>query len=66
MNTLEEMPMASPPHYPDTDEDTGVGPDRESTTGTSRWVYVFWIIGIALILLMVVLHLTGTIGPVHH
>jgi hypothetical protein len=66
MNTLEETPMASPPRHPDTDDDTGVGPDPGSRTGTSRWVYVFWIVGIALILLVVVLHLTGAIGPVHH
>lgn len=54
--------MASPPRYPQTDDDTGVGPDRESTTGTAPWVYVLVIVGIALILLMVVLHLTGTMG----
>jgi hypothetical protein len=59
------MLMANPPHYPDTD-DTGMELDRESTTGTARWVYVVWIIGITLIVLMVVLHLTGTISPGHH
>ena len=66
MNTLEEMPMTTPPRYPDTGHDTDMGPDRGSTTSTSRWVYVYWIIGIALVLLLVALHLTGTIGPVHH
>lgn len=54
--------MASPPRYPDTDGDTGVGPDSESTTGTSRRVYALVIMGIALILLMVILHLTGAMG----
>ena len=63
---LEEIPMSSPPHYPDTDEGTGAGPEPGSTTGTSRWVYVFWLIGIGLIVLFVVLHLTGTMGPGHH
>ncbi len=39
--------------------DTGVGPGRGSTTGTPRWVYVFGIIVIVLVLLFVILHLTG-------
>jgi hypothetical protein len=66
MKSLEEMLMARPPRYPDTGDDTDVGPGPESTTERSHWVYVFWIVGIALILLLVVLHLTGTIGLGHH
>jgi len=38
---------------------TGQPPDRGSTTGTPRWVYVFGIIAIVLVLLFVILHLTG-------
>lgn len=56
--------MSDLPPYPDIDDDTGVGADRGSTT--SRWVYVFWIVGIAVVVLFIVLHLTGTIGPEHH
>lgn len=42
-------------------------PDHGSTDGTPRWVKVFWIIGIALVLLFVVLHLTGKgFGPGMH
>jgi hypothetical protein len=54
--------MADPPSYPDTGEDTGVGPDRGSTTGTPRWVKVFGVIALAVILLFVVLMLSGRGG----
>ena len=46
--------MADLPHYPDSNRDTGY-----DTTSTPRWVYVFGIIAIVLVLLFVVLHLTG-------
>jgi hypothetical protein len=39
--------------------DTNVGPDRGSTSSTPRWVKVFGIIVIVLVLLFVILHLTG-------
>jgi hypothetical protein len=59
--------MADPPRYPDTGDDTGLGRDRGSATGTPRWVSVLGIIiAIALVLLVVVLHLTGTLGPGAH
>jgi hypothetical protein len=59
--------MAHPPPYPDTGDDTGVASDRGSSTGTPRWVSVLGIIiAIGLVLLIVVLHLTGTIGPGTH
>ncbi|HLE98576.1 MAG TPA: hypothetical protein VI540_01675 [Gaiellaceae bacterium] len=57
--------MADPSPYPDTD--TGVRPDRETATGTPRWVPVLGILSaIVLVLLLVVLHLTGVIGPGAH
>ncbi len=60
--------MADPPPYPDTGGDTGVAPDRESTTGAPRWVKVFGIIGLVLVLLFVVLLLAGggSHGPARH
>jgi len=59
--------MADPPRYPDTGDDTGVGPDGGSATSTPRWVSVLGIIiAIVLVLLFVVLHLTGTLGPGAH
>ena len=55
--------MADPPSHPD----TGDGPDRGSATGTPRWVPVLGIvIAIVLVLLLVVLHLTGVLGPRAH
>ena len=46
--------------------DTGVVPDRGSTTSTPRWgVYVFGVIVIVLALLFVILHLSGG-GPGLH
>jgi hypothetical protein len=55
--------MADPPPYLDSDSDTGddsrEGPDRGSTIGTPRWVKVFGIIFIILVLMFVILHLFG-------
>ena len=59
--------MAEPPRYPDTGEDSDLGRDRGLATGRPRWVAVLGIvIAIALVLLFVVLHLTGTLGPGAH
>ncbi len=63
--------MADPTRYPDTDNDTGVGPDRESTTGTPRWVKVFGIIALVVVLLFAILMFTrgpsgGGHGPGRH
>ncbi len=55
--------MADPPRYPDTDDDTGVGPDRGVTTGTPRWVKVFGIIVAVLVLLFVILIFGGGHTP---
>lgn len=55
--------MVNPPPYPGTGGDTGAESDRRSTTRASRWVFVVGIaIMIALVLLIVVLHLSGIIG----
>ncbi len=59
--------MAELPQHPDTDDHIGVGSDRGSTANARRWVAVVGIsIAIVAVLLMVVLHLTGTIGPGAH
>ncbi|MGH3928963.1 MAG: hypothetical protein ACRDTF_03185 [Pseudonocardiaceae bacterium] len=51
-------------------DDTGVAPDRESTTSTPRWVKVFGIIALVLVLLLVILLFTrgpgGGHGPGRH
>jgi hypothetical protein len=52
--------MAGPPSY-----DTG--DDRGSATSTPRWVPVLGIVlAVILVLLLVVLHLTGVLGPGAH
>jgi hypothetical protein len=51
---------------PDTgDDDTGVGPDRESTTGTPRWVKVSAIVALVVVLLVVGMLVFGG-GPGGH
>jgi hypothetical protein len=55
--------MADPPRYPNTDNDTGAGPDRESATDTPRWVKVFGIIAFIVVLLFVILIVTGHTPP---
>ena len=57
--------MADVPPYPDSNGDTGVEPGRNSTTGSPRWVKVFGIIALVLVLLFVVMMLTGH-GPGRH
>lgn len=42
--------MADPPPFPDTDEDTRLGPDRKSTSGTTRWQKVVGILGLIVVL----------------
>jgi hypothetical protein len=54
--------MADPPGYPDTGDDTGVGPDRGSSPGTPRWVKVSAAIVLVLVLVFVVLKVTGLGG----
>jgi hypothetical protein len=61
----EETHMADPPPYSDTGEDTGVEPDRQSTSGLPRWVKVSGIIVGVVVLLGIVLALTGVIGGQH-
>jgi hypothetical protein len=54
--------MADPPRYPESGDDTGLGPDRGSTTGTPRWVKVFGLIAAVVVVLFVVLLLFGSGG----
>ncbi len=59
-----ETLMADLPAHPD--DDRGVLHNRASTTPTPRRMYGYWVVGIALVLLFVVLHLTGVAGPGTH
>jgi hypothetical protein len=61
--------MSDSPPYADTGDDTGVGPDRESAAGAPRWVKVFGIIALVLVLLFVILMFIkgpGGHGPGRH
>jgi hypothetical protein len=53
--------MADPPPSPDSNGDTGDELDRESTTGTPRWVKVFGIIALVGVLAFVIVLFTQ--GP---
>lgn len=59
--------MTDPP-YRDSGDDSGVTPDRESPPGTPRWVKVFGIVALVLVLLFVLMLLTGrgSHGPGRH
>jgi len=50
--------------YANASDDTGSQPDRESPPSTPRWVKVFGITAIVLLLLFAGLHLTGK-APSH-
>ena len=55
--------MADPTRYPDTGEE----PDGRSDPSIPRWVLVLGIVlAIGLVLLLVVLHITGILGPRGH
>ncbi len=62
----EEKQMAHPPPYPGSNDDSDVRPNRGSATSASRWAPAVIVIAIVLILLVVVLHLSGIIGPAAH
>jgi len=54
--------MADPPIYPGTDDDTSAARDRVSRT--PRWLPVLAIcIAVVVVLAIIVLHLTGVVGP---
>ena len=56
--TEEDMHIADLPSYPDKGNDISVGPDHASTYRTPRWVKVFGIILIVvLVLVFLVQHL---------
>ena len=54
--------MTHPPTSTETRDETGVGPERGSNSGTPRWVKVFGITALVVIVLVVVVALTGLGG----
>lgn len=61
----EETHMADLSPYSNTSDDTGVGPDRGSPPSTPRWVKVFGIITLVLVLLVAIMLISGH-GPGRH
>ena len=65
--------MAGLPSYPqsnrDTGGDAGAGPERDSPPSTPRWVKVFGIVALALVLVIAIIIKTGVggqHGPARH
>ena len=56
--------MEDIPRHPESHEVGAAGDARPGSR--PRWVYALVVIGIALLVLMVVLHLTGVVGPGAH
>lgn len=55
--------MAEPPRYPE----AGAEPERESNAGAPRWVKVFGVIAVVLVLLIGIMLLSGgNHGPGRH
>lgn len=67
---VEKDRTADLPPYPNADTEAeahGMGPERESTTGSPRWVTVAVIVlGVLVLLGFVLLHLSGGLGPGLH
>ena len=61
----KETHMADLSSYPDPSDDTGAGSDHGSAPSTPRWVKVFGIIALVLVLLVVIMLISGH-GPGHH
>ncbi len=60
--------MADLPPSPDANGNTNVGPGRELTLGIPRWVKVFGIVALVLVLLVVIMLFAsgGSHGPGRH
>jgi hypothetical protein len=56
--------MTQQPRYQGNDEDAGAGAARKQLTPRQRWSRIALIaIVVGLLLAMVILHMTGTLGP---
>jgi hypothetical protein len=58
--------MAEPPRHPETGDEPVVAQDFDPSAGTPRWVKVFGLIAVVLVVLFVVLLVTGRHGPSRH
>lgn len=58
--------MTELPRHPDSDDGAPLDVDREPTASAPRGPYVFAAIVVIAVLVVVVLHLTGVVGPGAH
>ena len=60
--------MADLAPHPDANDDRGIGPDRDLALSTPRWVKVFGLIALTVLVLVVILLVTGGggHGPARH
>ena len=62
--SAEDLHLTDSVRYPGARDDTGMAPERELPPSTPRWVKVFGITAVVLVLLFAGLHLTGN-APTH-
>lgn len=59
--------MPEVPHYPAKQPGETPEPDGEpESSPAGRSIYLWWILGIAVVVLFIVLHLAGALGPGGH
>ena len=60
--------MAEVPHPPADEggDNTGTGRGRGPEASSPRLTHLVWAVGIVLVVLFVVMHLTGVLGPGDH
>jgi hypothetical protein len=58
--------MDEPPRYPDSADEPAGAPERESSTGTPRWVKVSAVVALIVVVLFVVLLIAGGHNPGRH
>jgi hypothetical protein len=64
---LEETHLPHPPPHPKSGYDAEEEPNEQSSPGAPTWLSVVWIlVAVGVLLAIVVLHLTGIIGPGAH
>jgi hypothetical protein len=59
------MHMAEPPPYPDTGDDAGMEPDLGPAPSTPRWLKVFGIAFLVLVLLVAIMMAHGMMAGGH-
>ena len=66
--TIGDVTVAETPRYPSdhTDADKPTGHENSSVRRRRRSAYLMWVLAVVLVVSVVVLHLTGVLGPGEH